>query len=262
MAGFLEDLTGPDALELLSKDSTVIIPVGAIEQHGPHLPLSVDHIVASEAAAAVVDRLGDELDVWVAPTLPYSKSNEHAWSAGTIWLSNETMHRVLDDIVACLAFSGVRRVVFLNGHGGNSTLLNVACREARLAHGVLTFLIHPFIPPAYSAPDPEAAATNELGMGIHGGLEETSVMMHLRPDLVDLSKAVRNVPEWLAENDHVKFGGSVQFGWLSNDFGEIGHIGDPVGATVELGEKLFDESVGFLCDQLREIVGFEFKPDE
>ena len=259
MAGFLETLTGPDASRILGAGSTVILPVGAIEQHGPHLPLAVDHIVADAAARAVVERLGDELDVWAAPALPYSKSNEHAWSAGTIWLSNDTMQRVLDDIARCLAFSGVRRLVFLNGHGGNSTLLNVACRDARLAHGLLTFLLHPFVPPAYSPPDPEAESAVELGMGIHGGLRETSVMLHLRPDLVDLSKAVRNVPEWMAANDHVKFGGSVQFGWLSDDFGEVGHIGDPRGATAELGRSLFEDSVGFLCDQLREIVEFDFE---
>ena len=98
MAGFLESLSGPDAQRRLGAGSTVVVPIGAIEQHGPHLPLAVDHVIADAAARAVVDRLGDELDVWVAPTLPYSKSNEHAWSQGTIWLSNDTMHRVLDDI--------------------------------------------------------------------------------------------------------------------------------------------------------------------
>ena len=148
MAGFLDSLTGPDARDRLA-GATVVVPVGAIEQHGPHLPLSVDHLIADASARAIVERLGDELDVWVAPTLPYSKSNEHAWSSGTIWLSNETMHRVLGDMARCLAFSGVRRLVFLYGHGGNSTLLNVACREARLAHGLLTFLLHPFVPPAF-----------------------------------------------------------------------------------------------------------------
>ena len=141
------------------------------------------------------------------------------------------MMRVLDDIGRCVAESGAKRIVFLNGHGGNSTLLNVVCRELRLAYGLLTFLVHPFVPPAYAPPDPDAANSAELGMGIHGGLDETSVMLHLRPDDVDMSKAVRNVPEWMNEHDHVKFGGSVQFGWLSNDFGGDGHIGDPTGAT-------------------------------
>ncbi len=258
MAGFLGALSGPQAHSAIGPDSVVLVPVGAIEQHGPHLPLSVDFVIADEAASAVVNQLGDELDLLVAPTLPFSKSNEHAWSSGTIWLSADTMHQMLDDIARCVAFSGARRIVFLNGHGGNSSLLTTACREIRLAHNLLTFVIHPFLPPAYSAPELTASHSTELGMGIHGGLQETSVMMHLRPDLVDLSQAIRNVPEWLAANEHVKFGGSVQFGWLSDDFGPHGHIGDPTGASAGLGAELFDESVGSLCDQLREIAAFSF----
>ena len=259
MGGRLEELTGPAAAAALGEDATVLVPIGAIEQHGPHLPLSVDWIIADEVASAVIDRVGDELPVWLVPTLPFSKSNEHAWSSGTIWLSQQTMMHVLDDIGRCVAQSGAMRIVFLNGHGGNSTLLNVACRELRLAHGLLTFLVHPFVPPAYAPPDPNADSSVELGMGIHGGLDETSVMLHLRPDDVDMSKAVRNVPEWMTEREHVKFGGSVQFGWLSNDFGDDGHIGDPTGATADRGAKLFDESVTFIIEQLRDIVGFDFE---
>jgi creatinine amidohydrolase len=261
VGGRLEQLTGPAAAVALGDDATVLVPIGAIEQHGPHLPLSVDWIIADAVAQAVVDRAGEELPIWLLPTMPFSKSNEHAWSKGTIWLSQQTMMHVLDDIGRCVAESGAKRIVFLNGHGGNSTLLNVVCRELRLAYGLLTFLVHPFVPPAYSPPDPDAANSAELGMGIHGGLDETSVMLHLRPDDVDMSQAVRNVPEWMSEHDHVKFGGSVQFGWLSNDFGDDGHIGDPTGATAELGEKLFEDSVSFIIEQLRDIVGFDFRPN-
>lgn len=260
MGGRLEELTGPAAEAALGDDATVLVPIGAIEQHGPHLPLSVDWIIADAVAQAVVDRTSDDLPVWMIPTMPFSKSNEHAWSKGTVWLSQQTMMNVLDDIGRCVAASGAKRIVFLNGHGGNSTLLNVACRELRLAHGLLTFLVHPFVPPAYSPPAPDAENQTELGMGIHGGLDETSVMLHLRPDDVDMSKAIRNVPEWMTERDHVKFGGSVQFGWLSNDFGDHGHIGDPTGASAERGKRLFDESVDFIADQLRDIASFDF-PD-
>jgi len=258
VGGRLEELTGPLAALALDAEATVLVPIGAIEQHGPHLPLSVDWIIADEVAQAVAERAGDELPVWVLPTLPFSKSNEHAWSSGTIWFSQETMMHVLDDIGRCVAESGAKRIVFLNGHGGNATLLNVACRELRLAYGLLTFLVHPFVMPAYSAAEPDAGSSTELGMGIHGGLEETAVMLHLRSDQVDMTKAVRNVPEWMADHDHVKFGGSVQFGWLSNDFGDHGHIGDPTGATAEQGAELFEASVAMILDQLRDIVTFDF----
>ena len=174
MGGRLEQLTGPAAAIALGDDATVLVPIGAIEQHGPHLPLSVDWIIADAVAQAVVDRAGDELPIWLLPTMPFSKSNEHAWSKGTIWLSQQTMMHVLDDIGRCVAESGAKRIAFLNGHGGNSTLLNVVCRELRLSYGLLTFLVHPFVPPADSPPDPDAA----------NGLAVTSRYFEVRIDVI------------------------------------------------------------------------------
>ena len=256
MSGRLADLSGPEAAESLTSDSVVVLPVGAIEQHGPHLPMSVDAVIADEVASALLNAAGDDIDLWLLPTLAVSKSNEHVWSPGTLSLSTETLLRVLDDLAACVAATPVRRLVFLNGHGGNSSLLVTACRDIRVAHGLLTFLIHPFIPPASGGPSTE----EELGMGIHGGLHETALFAYLRPGQVDMKQAVRSVPEWMAANEWVRFGGSVQFGWTSRDFGPQGHIGDPSGATEDLGRRLFDEVVGALTSQLREIAGFDF-PD-
>lgn len=249
-----EELTGPEILDRVGASSTLLLPIGAVEQHGPHLPLAVDHVIAHETASAVVEAIGDELDVWQLPTLSVSKSNEHAWSPGTLWYSAETMMAILRDLGRSVAGTGAERLVLLNGHGGNTTLLNTALRELRLEFGLKTFLVHPSVPPAYGGVSTES----ELGMGIHGGLHETSVFMHLRPDLVDLSKAERKVPEALAENEFVKFGGAVMFGWLSNDFDPDGYIGDPTGATAELGQQLFDANVSHLSAQMAEITRFDF----
>jgi creatinine amidohydrolase len=120
-----------------------------------------------------------------------------------------------------------------------------------------TFLMHPFLPADHGGRSTTAPA-GELGMGIHGGHDETSMMLHLRPDLVDMSLATRRVPERMAENRHVRFGGSVPFGWTSDDFGSDGHIGDPTGATAEQGRELFDGAVGMLCEQLAEVSRFDF----
>ena len=95
-------------------------------------------------------------------------------------------------------------------------------------------------------------------MGVHGGMDETSVMLHLRPDLVDMSLAVRRVPEGLAKNEQVRFGGRVAFGWLSNDFFPEGHIGDPTGANAEVGAQMIDSAVKGLAGALREIATFDF----
>ncbi len=250
----LADLRAPQLAEAIDSRSILVQPLGAVEQHGPHLPFSTDLVIAERVAEAAVDRVGDELDVWLLPALAYTKSNEHAWSAGTIWLSADTLLRVLDDIGRCVATTPARKLVFFNGHGGNSALLGVANREVRLAHGLQTFLTHPGVPPDQGG----LSAPEELGMGVHGGTDETSLMLHLAPDLVDMSRAVRNVPEQLASNKYVRFGGKVGFGWLSNDFGPDGHIGDPTPATPEHGAALFEAAVVAFAEALAEIAAFDF----
>jgi creatinine amidohydrolase len=250
---FLTDYTAPALRERMSESSIIIQPFGACEQHGPHLPLATDAIVVEAAAQAVVEQFGDDQDLWLLPTLTYTKSNEHAWAGGTVWLSANTLLAVIDDIARSLALLPAKRLVFLNGHGGNSALLNVALREVRLKYGFMTFLAHPHVPADQGGSSPHA---HELGMGIHGGIGETSVMLHLRPDLVDMTKAYRNVPESLAANAHVKFGGKVSFGWLSNDFGPDGHIGDPTGASAEIGAAGFAKAVATLGESFAEISAF------
>ena len=95
-------------------------------------------------------------------------------------------------------------------------------------------------------------------MGVHGGTDETSMMLHLTPGLVDMSRATRNVPEKLASNKYVRFGGKVGFGWLSNDFGPDGHIGDPTHASAEHGAALFEAAVVAFAEGLAEIAAFDF----
>lgn len=251
---YFPDLTGPQVTEQLTERSILVQPLGAIEQHGPHLPLSTDSVIAAAVAEATVAEVGDELDVWLLPTLQYTKSNEHAWSAGTVWLSATTLLAVLDDLGRCVATTPAKRLVFLNGHGGNSALLNVANRELRLAHGLMTFLTHPGVPPDQGGTSP----ADELGMGVHGGTDETSIMLHLAPHLVNMSLAERRVPEAIAQNQYVRFGGRVSFGWMSNDFSPDGYIGDPTPATAELGKELFEGAVRGFGEALREIAAFNF----
>ena len=250
----LADLRWPDIARVLTERSIIVQPLGAIEQHGPHLPLSTDFVVADELARATLDEVGDEHDVWLLPTMAYTKSNEHARFPGTVWLSASTMTSVLDDIGRCVAMLPARKLVLLNAHGGNSALAGVANRDLRLAYGLQTFLTHPGVP----ADQGGASTAGELGMGVHGGTDETSMMLHLRPDLVDMTVATRNVPEKLARNQHVRFGGRVSFGWLSSDFGPDGHIGDPTTATAERGKELFEGSVRTFAEALGEIAAFDF----
>lgn len=249
----LIELRGPDIAHVLDERSILVQPLGAVEQHGPHLPFNTDLLIAERVAGAAVDRVGAELDVWLLPPLAYTKSNEHAWAPGTIWLSATTLLAVLDDIGRCVATTPARKLVFMNGHGGNSALVGVANRELRLAHGLMTFLAHPGLPADQGGSSPPS----ELGMGIHGGTDETSIMLHLAPELCDMTTATRNVPDHLADNRYVRFGGPVGFGWLSDDFGPSGHIGDPTAASAERGRELFEGAVDAFCAALAEVRAFE-----
>ncbi|MEP1125753.1 MAG: creatininase family protein [Ilumatobacter sp.] len=249
----LDELRAPQLDSLLSDRSILIQPLGAVEQHGPHLPFNTDLLIAERVAIAAVARAAPDRDVWLLPPLAYTKSNEHAWSSGTIWLSADTLLRVLDDIGRCVAVTPARKLVFMNGHGGNSALVGVANREIRLRHGLMTFLAHPGVPPDQGG----VSAADEHGMGIHGGTDETSLMLHLAPELVDMEAATRNIPETLVANRHVRFGGTVGFGWLSNDFGPDGHIGDPTTATAERGAEIFEAAVVAFVEALAEIDRFE-----
>ncbi len=288
----LAELRASDLGDKLSAESILVLPLGAVEQHGPHLPFNTDLVIAERCAEAAVAAAGEALDLWLLEPLAYTKSNEHAGTPGTVWLGPETMLRVLDDIGRSLAATPARKLALLNGHGGNSSLLNVACRELRLHHGLETFLLHPSLPPdqgggdrsnaqsnagsnaqsnagsnaqsnagsnAQSTAGSETGTASELGMGIHAGMAETSIMLHLRPDLVRMELAARNVPEHLADNRFVRFGGSVTFGWLAADFGDSGVIGDPTGANEAAGAELFKLAVEQLVSALGEIRAFRFR---
>jgi len=265
----LGQLRADQVADAITATSILLLPVGAVEQHGPHLPLNTDLVIATECAKALVTNKGDQLDLWLMEPLPYTKSNEHAGTAGTVWFGPETMVRLLDDIGRSVAATAAKKLVFLNGHGGNSSLLNVACRELRLNHGLQTFLVHPSLPPDQGGNDMNepggdlrghSEEHDELGMGIHAGWGETSMMLHLRPELVDMTKAKRAVPEHLTDNSHVRFGGTVTFGWLASDFGPSGVIGDPTGANAAAGQKLFDHAVAQLSEALTEVAQFRFRP--
>jgi creatinine amidohydrolase len=252
------DLTAPQ-VAALPPDTVAVLPLGAIEQHGPHLPVSTDYVTASEAAEAAVRAVAEagSAPVVLLPALAYTKSDEHHWSPGTIWLSWDTLMRTLVDIGRSLSTSGITRLLFVNGHGGNSALGQVACREIRIKFGLRTFFAHLSVPADQGG---RASATGELGMGVHGGHGETSLMLHLRPDLVQMEHARRRVPESLLDYEHIGFGKPVSFGWTSDDFGPDGYIGDPTGATAEHGKALFDAAVGRLAEVIVEAHRFTTQP--
>ncbi|GMA24522.1 creatinine amidohydrolase [Luteimicrobium album] len=251
----LVELPGPTLAGRFTKDTIVVQPTGAIEHHGPHLPLQTDYLLADEIGNAAVEAAAaGGLDVWALPTIAFTKSDEHSWAPGTVWLDAMTMFDTVVQVGRSVATMGAGTLVFANGHGGNVALLQVALREIRRLYGLRTFLM----PTLTRTDPPHGEGEDERGLGIHGGTAETSIILHLRPHLVDLSVADRWVPEHLADLEHIGFNGkSVSFGWLSDDFGTPGVVGDPTQATAEYGKLLWDESVAQATAALREIAAFD-----
>ncbi|WP_375426083.1 creatininase family protein [uncultured Friedmanniella sp.] len=256
----LVELAGSAVGTTLTADSVIILPTGSVEHHGPHLPLVTDALLAEAVATAAVEQgVADGLDLWLLPTLTYTKSDEHHWAPGTMWLNYDTLMSTLVDLGRSVAATPAKKLVFMNGHGGNSALLQVANRELRRRFGLVTFAMPAGLPVAGTRG--VGVLPEEMGQSIHAGHAETSLVMHVRPDLVDLGLAERHVPEHLAGLEYIGINGKpVSFGWLSNDFGPTGVIGDPTQASAEAGRVIFEASVAGTVAALHEIAAFRHLP--
>jgi len=187
----LEELTREEA-RALAPDALVVLPVGAVEQHGPHLPVGTDYFAVEHIARAAADALAGRVPVLIAPTLPFGSSHHHLPFGGTLSLSTETYYRVLRDLAESLIVSGFRRIFILNGHGGNNELIQLVARDLALQHPA-----HLAAAPYWSiAWDALVAAQAHVGAGLpgHAGAFETALMLALRPALVREPRPHRDSP--------------------------------------------------------------------
>ena len=236
----LSELSWPEVSQGAARSgSTVVWPMGAIEQHGPHLPLGTDALFAERVCTAVLERLPDDLPIWQLPTQSLGFSHEHRGFAGTLSLPPELLLGLVVAVGSDLAAAGFQRLVLLNGHGGQIALLEVAARQLHAAQPALAVL------PCFLWRGPEGVAQRipepERQRGLHAGLAETSLMLHLAEDLVGPTRQadgpVQEPPEgWSLE-------GQAPCAWLTGELSSCGVIGDPAGASAELGQALFEALV-------------------
>ena len=212
-------------------NAVAVLPLGAIEAHGPHLPLGVDAMHNSALLARALARLPESATVLALPPLDVGVSCEHSAFAGTLELSAETAAAAWTEIGACVRRTGIRKLVLYNSHGGNHPLAEVVARRLRRDHGMLVVLamnlaqgMHPGSSAAELFPE------DEVRYGIHGGALETSLMMHLRPELVS-TKAAEDFASRAAERPResqlqIHAGGfATKCGWLSQDLNSAGVVG-------------------------------------
>ncbi|MEM7531551.1 MAG: creatininase family protein [Chloroflexota bacterium] len=252
---YLAHMTSPEIAALDKQSGIVVLPIGAIEQHGPHLPLITDTMLATHALDATLAQLPEDVRVWTLPPQSYGKSNEHINYAGTITLSAETLIAVLHDIAASVARAGFRRLAFLNGHGGNMPLLNMVARDIRVATGLMTFCIHGL---QYGKPS-FGMSKRELTYGLHGGETETSLMLAMAPELVKMELAPTSYPDFPETDTGLFFFGNVSAAWLADDWSETGIYGDATLGSAEKGHALLEASVRNLTRILTVLSTFEVK---
>jgi len=246
------DLTTQDFAGLDPERMVAVLPVGAVEQHGPHLPVRVDAAINAGIIARAVELMPADCPALMLPMMPVGKSDEHLAFPGTLTLSYETLGRVWYELGESVHRAGIRKILFLNSHGGQPQLLEIVCRDLRVKLGM--FAVTAMWPRLIDMDELYPADENKHG--IHGGQSETSVMLHLHPDLVDMNRAENFVPlsvEIERESDMLNPEGGARFGWQAQDLHPKGACGDATKATAELGKVTVERAAARLNVLIGEI---------
>ena len=236
--------------------TVAVLPLGATEQHGPHLPLSVDSVLVDGVVNAALSHLTSADPVLVLPTQTVGLSTEHTAFAGTLHLSPQTLIQVWCDIGASVARAGVKKLLMFNAHGGNVGLMDVVARELRAQHGLIVYSSS-----WYNLPLDESVmaqfSADEHRFGIHAGDIETSMMLALSPQQVDM-KAAQNFAS--TSQDRAKHfavlgdGKSAKLGWHMQDYNPDGAAGNAAAATAAKGEALVHSAGEQLARLLQELI--------
>jgi creatinine amidohydrolase len=248
-ARLIGELTFQEISTRLGKTSILCLPIGSIEQHGPHLPLNTDVVLAEGVTRLIVARWGEALDLWQLPTVSISLAREHEWAAGTMSLSITGMTTYMRDLGREIARSlPARNLLIVNGHGGNRGILEALAQDLRADFGLNICIINPAA----------MADTNADGAvpEIHGGKNETSMMLAIAPHLVrrELMATLKHPPAGDAIRKTILQKG-VSWPWTTDDkrLADTGVIGDPKAASPEFGQSIIDhvvERAGAILQQL------------
>nr|WP_246700553.1 creatininase family protein [Variibacter gotjawalensis] len=252
---FWGDLTTEDFAGLDPEATIAVLPVAAIEQHGPHLPVSTDTVIADGMIAEVAKRLPDDISALILPTQNIGKSNEHISFAGTVTLSAEAAIRVWTEIGEAVNRAGLRKLVIVNSHGGNVEVMGIVTRELRVRFEILA------VSCSWSRLGyPDGLYTDEeRAVGIHAGDIETSLMLHFRPDLARMERAENFVPATIAiakEFEILRPTGYTPFAWLAEDLHPKGALGDATRATAEKGRLTAEHQAEAFIRLLRDMQRF------
>ncbi|MDR9432484.1 MAG: creatininase family protein [Spiribacter sp.] len=247
-----------DQLTAQMHDAQVaLLPLGAIEQHGPHLPLATDQIIADGLVNEAISQLDDQIAVWRLPTLPIGQGVEHARHAGTLSLSAATFESVIYELGVSVARTGVKRLVLFSAHGGNSAAIENAALELRQDYDLLVVKACYF---NFPAPPTSEWPAKECREGLHGGALETTLMLHFAPNMVNPSAC----QHWPSIDETALAGFQylgaehrpARFAWLASDINPAGVCGDARLANAADGEAFARHYAEVLAGILAETAAF------
>ena len=256
---FWSQLKSPDFTGLDLARCIAVLPVAATEQHGPHLPLNVDATLVEGVVEAALPHLPAAQPILFLPTQAVGFSPEHTRFAGTLTLKAETVIRLWTELAESVAQTGVKKLVLLNSHGGQVGLLDVVARDLRARLGMLVYSVNWFNLPLKDesgASVSELFSAHEHRFGIHAGEIETSMMLALKPDQVDMTKAqdFRSTSQDRAERFSLLGDGrSAKLAWQMQDYNPHGAVGNAAAATAEKGRALLGAAGRSLAQVLVEI---------
>jgi creatinine amidohydrolase len=252
---YWDELTWPD-IQALDRDRTVaVLPVSATEQHGPHLPLAVDAIINRGIVTRAVELLPSEVPVLILPALPVGYSEEHSAYPGTLTLSANTLQQLWTAMGQSVHHAGLRKLVIFNSHGGQPQVAQIVARNLRSMLDMMVVVAgsYSFGEPSHLWPD------EEQRQGIHGGASETSMMLHLRPDLVR-HQHIAKFPNAAAdvEKDYreLRLEGHVSTGWQTQDLNPLGACGDASLASAHAGREIVEHVARRLATLLTEVSAY------
>jgi creatinine amidohydrolase len=238
-----------DAIAKRDRNATAVLNVGAVEQHGPHLPLITDTLLGMEVLGAALARLPEDVTVLALPPTMFGKSVEHITFPGTLTFTGDTLRLVLRDLAASVARSGFTKLVLLGSHGGNVGTTDDYFRDLRMETDLRVFKI--FLGGIGNVPG--LVAPDEAAIAMHSGDSETSLVRHIAPDLVHMDRAEGYVFEPTPEIGYSFKGHDVIEAWVASDLSKTGAIGNPHRSSAEKGRQMFEAKASRLAELLQAI---------
>jgi creatinine amidohydrolase len=260
MVSFWKNLSRIDMAAIDKDRAVVMLPVSAIEQHGPHLPVGTDTIILDKLLEQfAAEKSFDGFDVVIAPQLTVGKSNEHMDFSGTLTLTAHTMYDVITEICRCIVQHGFKKIILTNSHGGNTDLLNLLSRDLRIALGAEIYVFDWWFTPFWKDIMDKYKGSGSIYGVFHACELETSLMLAYAPETVKIDRIADEVPdEMFAGNKYVTLYGPVNMGWKTADVSKNGVIGQPRCASAEKGRIFAKYAVDKLADIVAEVLRFHY----